>query len=223
MRLQTGFVKAPDELAALILAIEDEMAEAHADTDAALVALRRGLEQTLRFFYRAGTLDVPIDLREARAPDWAVELLEDTASAAQQAHDRIAEKAVEKWREALTSVVGAHRVVYEELVGPIPDGLMLDHLCRVRHCVNPEHLEPVTNRENVLRGEGHSAKAARATHCLKGHPYAGENLRILSNGWRRCRACHRERERIRARLVHDLAGTARHHRRADQPSEGGGE
>ena len=73
-------------------------------------------------------------------------------------------------------MTGAHRVVYELLVGPIPDGLQLDHLCRVRHCVNPSHLEPVTCRENLLRGVGVSAKAARQTHCIHGHELTEENI-----------------------------------------------
>jgi len=82
-----------------------------------------------------------------------------------------------------------HRVAYELLRGPVPDGLVLDHLCRVRHCVNPDHLEPVTQRENILRGEGAAAKAARRTHCPAGHPYD----RITStSGARRCRQCERD-------------------------------
>ena len=65
----------------------------------------------------------------------------------------------------------AHRAVYEILVGPIPEGLTLDHLCRNRACVNPSHLEPVTMRENALRGIGPTAINARKTHCPKGHPF----------------------------------------------------
>lgn len=84
----------------------------------------------------------------------------------------------------------AHRVVYEAVRGPIPGGLPLDHLCRVRHCVNPAHLEPVTHRENVRRGAN-----AQKTHCLRGHPLSGDNLfRNDPRGWRKCKACDRLRK-----------------------------
>lgn len=91
--------------------------------------------------------------------------------------------------------IPAHRVVYEELVGPIPEGLQLDHLCRVRACVNPGHLEPVTRRENLLRGESPAAKHARKTHCPKGHPFEGENLYVDPRGQRGCKTCRREQLR----------------------------
>lgn len=82
----------------------------------------------------------------------------------------------------------AHRVVYEILVGPIEDGLHIDHLCRQRACCNPDHLEPVTCRVNVQRG----ARATR-THCKQGHPFSGDNLRTWtdSRGYERrvCREC----------------------------------
>lgn len=70
----------------------------------------------------------------------------------------------------------AHRVVYEALVGPIPDGMQLDHLCRNRACVNPMHMEPVTARENQIRGATFAAEAANKTHCKRGHEYVEENL-----------------------------------------------
>jgi hypothetical protein len=88
-----------------------------------------------------------------------------------------------------------HRIVYERLVEPIPPGLCLDHLCRNRLCCNPDHLEPVTLGENVLRGEGRSAVNARKTHCMRGHPLEGANLYVWTNGSRRCIACLRDRTR----------------------------
>ena len=93
------------------------------------------------------------------------------------------------------ATVGAHRAIYEFLRGPVPDGLQLDHLCRVRNCVNPDHLEPVTGRVNILRGTSSAARFATVTHCKYGHPYSGANLRIITiNGkfkQRACRACAR--------------------------------
>jgi hypothetical protein len=89
----------------------------------------------------------------------------------------------------------AHRVVYELLVGPIPEGLTLDHLCRNRGCVNPAHLEPVPRGENVLRGATITARAKAAQTCPSGHPYEGENLYVYPRGARGCRACNREANR----------------------------
>lgn len=85
----------------------------------------------------------------------------------------------------------AHRYAYGQLVGPIPAGLHIDHLCRTHACVNPAHMEPVTIAENVLRGVGFSAKNAKKTHCPSGHPYSGENLYVDRHGYRYCKACNR--------------------------------
>lgn len=93
---------------------------------------------------------------------------------------------------------GAHRVAYEFLVGPIPAGLQIDHLCRVRNCVNPDHMEPVTSRENTRRGEAGKAtgRLNRAkSHCPQGHPFSGENLYETKSGGRACIACKRESTR----------------------------
>jgi hypothetical protein len=92
-----------------------------------------------------------------------------------------------------------HRVVWELLVGPIPDGTELDHVCRIRACCNPDHLEPVTRAVNVARGS-RRAGAPRKTHCKNGHPYTPENT--LPNGprGRACRECmNAANRRYRAR------------------------
>jgi hypothetical protein len=90
----------------------------------------------------------------------------------------------------------AHRVAYEALVGPIPPGLVIDHLCRNTACCNPAHMEPVTAGENVLRGVGPSAREARMTHCDQGHPLSGDNLYIApKTGKRNCRTCRNAKTR----------------------------
>lgn len=94
-------------------------------------------------------------------------------------------------------MVLAHRYSYELAVGPIPDGLQIDHLCSNPRCVRPSHLEAVTARVNLLRGDTIVARAAAATHCPQGHPYAGDNLVVEKTGKRKCRACRKARDRRR--------------------------
>jgi hypothetical protein len=91
--------------------------------------------------------------------------------------------------------VRAHRAFYERHVGPVPEGHDLDHLCRVRNCVNPAHLEPVTRRENLRRGTGFIAVHARKTHCPRGHEYDA----VDNRGQRFCRQCARVLGRERNR------------------------
>lgn len=86
-------------------------------------------------------------------------------------------------------MVGAHVVSYRINVGPIPEGLEIDHLCRVRTCVNPRHLEPVTHKENLRRGPGPSTENSQKTHCSRGHEYSEANTWRSKQGKRQCRAC----------------------------------
>lgn len=90
----------------------------------------------------------------------------------------------------------AHRAIYEYFVGPIPDGLELDHLCRVRHCVNPSHMEPVTHAENNRRGESVTAINAAKTECIRGHSFNEANTYVNpGSGSRGCRICRRDGDR----------------------------
>ena len=89
----------------------------------------------------------------------------------------------------------AHRIAYQWLVGKVGDGLELDHLCRVRRCVNPDHLEPVEPRTNVLRSFGVARVNAEKTHCIRGHRLEGENLKYDTKGKRYCWPCMRMHQR----------------------------
>lgn len=94
-----------------------------------------------------------------------------------------------------TSKVGrAHLISYQQLVGRVPDGLELDHLCRNRACVNPLHLEPVTHRVNARRGDAGAYLKIR-DRCVHGHEYTEENTYSRAGGRRECRACIYERNR----------------------------
>lgn len=90
----------------------------------------------------------------------------------------------------------AHRVSWEMLRGEIPDGLQIDHLCRNPPCVNPWHLEPVTQRVNLLRGETISAKWANRDACEYGHPFTADNI-YWNGSYRSCRTCKMARSRAR--------------------------
>lgn len=114
-----------------------------------------------------------------------------------------------------------HRYAYELYVGPIGMGLDLDHVCHNedtscpggdtclhRRCVNPAHLEPVSHRENMLRGRGLSALNAIKTHCPQGHPYDEANTYMPSRGGRTCRTCHRNREHMRKLAKREAANAS---------------
>lgn len=97
--------------------------------------------------------------------------------------------------------VYAHRFSYELFKGDIPKGMTLDHLCRNHSCVNPEHLEAVTSKENILRGVGTAAIHARKTHCPRGHELKEPNLlkSQLKRGQRNCRICYNKNQNTRWR------------------------
>lgn len=104
----------------------------------------------------------------------------------------------------------AHRVSYAEFVGPIPEGADLDHLCRNRRCVRPSHLEPVTRKENLHRGQGVAAKNKAKTHCPQGHPYDAENTvthtHRTGSVMRYCRICMTKHKRAYAAKIKSKKG-----------------
>jgi hypothetical protein len=99
----------------------------------------------------------------------------------------------------------AHAIAFKVLIGPYPPTLQMDHLCRVRRCVNPVHLEPVSHALNTLRGQSFSAVNARKTRCPQGHPYADHGY-LNPAGHRRCRTCDRNRVHEAACAVHASLG-----------------
>lgn len=96
------------------------------------------------------------------------------------------------FRDSPISTCRAHNFAWITEVGPIPNGKLLDHVCRLRCCVNVRHLRPVTNKENILCGESPHAINARKTHCNNGHPLDGENLYLRKDFYARvCKTCVR--------------------------------
>lgn len=114
-------------------------------------------------------------------------------------------------------LVYTHRYAYELLVGPIPKGLVSDHLCRNHACANPAHIELVTVSENVLRGVGRSATNARKTHCKQGHELTGDNLILVGRKdypdrkFRRCRECYNQYARDYRAGKRRPHGSGNHH------------
>ena len=103
--------------------------------------------------------------------------------------------------------IAAHRFAYIEKHGTVPKGLELDHLCRVRLCVKPDHLEAVTRQVNLLRGEGWTAIHARKTQCINGHPFNLANT-ILRGPHRRCRTCKRKADTRRRERIRETSSTS---------------
>jgi hypothetical protein len=106
-------------------------------------------------------------------------------------------------RDKHATTYGAHRLAYQLLRGPVPVGLVIDHLCRVRHCVNPWHMEPVTNRENLRRGSvSRGRRNILGSACRNGHPYVEGSFVVrcrpmqgVLRTWRECLICARARTR----------------------------
>ena len=91
-----------------------------------------------------------------------------------------------------------HRLMWSVLIGDIPDGMTLDHVCRERACCNPDHMQVVDQYTNTMRGYGSPARNARKTRCLNGHQFDEANTYLNPRGQRACRACHRDRQQTYA-------------------------
>lgn len=135
-------------------------------------------------------------------------------------------RGVNRWGYAMIRVakgnkVRAARMAHMLWVGPIPAGLHIDHVyergCRHRDCINPAHLEAVTQAENNRRGQGFGGRNARKTHCVHGHEFTAENTYNTPNGRRRCRECARIWQRKFKAARRAERETSRVYLRCDQP------
>lgn len=99
----------------------------------------------------------------------------------------------------------AHRFAHEAYIGPIPEGLTIDHLCRNKWCVNPAHLEAVTQRVNTLRAPGPASEHAAQVACIHGHPFDAVNTYVAPNGTRKCRECRRTTRRVAYQRLKQVA------------------
>ena len=111
------------------------------------------------------------------------------------------EKGYGRFTPAPGKGMAAHRWIYERTVGPIPVGYTIDHLCRVHGCVRPDHLEPVTRKENVLRGFGFTANQARQSTCYRGHQLDGKGKRRDGRTYRYCLTCKRTKQAQRRQAL----------------------
>lgn len=144
--------------------------------------------------------DVPIDDREVLARFWAKV---DRSGACYRWTGHVTRPGYGRWtwQSQPKRAAYAHRVAWEIAHGPVPPGLVIDHICRKRRCVNVEHMRLVTVAENVLCGASQSAANAAKTHCKHGHEFTPANTYLLPGGGRHCRACKRRRDGLRTKTT----------------------
>jgi len=132
-----------------------------------------------------------IDLRERFEAKVSVDVASGCWNWTGARHMRTGYGSIRVYIDGVAKSDSAHRVAHQLFKGPIPDGLQIDHLCRNRRCVNPDHLEAVTCRVNILRGTSFQAINAAKTECIRGHAFDATNTYIYAAGKRYCRECRR--------------------------------
>ena len=154
---------------------------------------RRWREASRRYYYHGGSGVKVVDYRSVRGEDSLPLFAVGPKGCWLWLHYQ-APSGYGRWTERGQKIKMAHRVVWEAFNGPIPPGLVLDHLCRVRCCINPAHLEMVTPAENNRRSPTVSTLNAQKKACYKGHPFTLENTGARASGrYRQCLACSREK------------------------------